>query len=50
MLRIGEDFLCHPKLDDLAKIHHRDPVTDHADNRKIMADEHIGQIELLLQV
>ena len=37
-------------LDDAAKIHHRDAVTDIADYRDIVRDEQIGQAEFALQL
>src|SRR5690606_16918742 len=36
-------------LDDLAQIHHRDPVGDVAHHRQVVGDEDVGQVELVLQ-
>jgi hypothetical protein len=48
--RPGEERLGARDLDDLADIHHDDAVADVLDHAEIMADEEIGQPELLLQV
>src|SRR6478735_6495167 len=37
-------------LDDLAEVHHRDPVADVAHHREVVADEDVGEPELALQV
>ena len=37
-------------LDDLAQVHHRDPVGDVPDHRQVVGDEQVGQPELVLQV
>ena len=39
-----------PDLDDLAEIHHRDPVADVLDDRKVVGDEQVRQSELRAQV
>ena len=36
-------------FDDLAQIHHRDVVADELDHAEIVADEQIGQAELVLE-
>ena len=36
-------------LDDLAQVHHRDPVGDVLNDRQVVRDEEIGQVELGLQ-
>src|SRR5215470_1292192 len=46
----GEDLLGLAELDDAADVHHRDTVTDVADDAQVVRDEEIGQSELLLQV
>ena len=33
-------------LDDLAEVHHRDPVADVAHHRQVVRDEHVGQLQL----
>ena len=37
------------QFDDLAQVHHRDPIADMPDHREIVSDEEIGQAELTLQ-
>ncbi len=37
-------------LDQLADVHHRDPVTDVLDHAEVVGDEEVGQVELALQV
>ena len=37
-------------LDDLAQVHHRDPVGDVADDAEVVRDEEIGELELVLEV
>ena len=50
VLRVAEDRLARPDLDDLAEIHHRDPVADALDHRHVVRDEQVGEPELRLQV
>ena len=37
-------------LDDLAEVHHRDPVADALHHRQVVGDEQVGQAQLLLQI
>ena len=37
-------------LDDLALVHHRDPVRDVADDADVVGDEEVGEAELVLEV
>ena len=37
-------------LDDLAEVHHGDPVRDVAYDGQVVRDHHVGQVELLLEV
>ena len=37
-------------LDDLAQIHHRDPVADVPDNAEVVRDEQIGERQLVSQI
>ena len=46
---IGEKVLCRGELHDLAEVHNGDTVGDMFDDREVMGDEQVGQIELLLQ-
>ena len=39
MLRVGDEPLGGPDLDDLAEVHHGDRVAEVADNRHVVADE-----------
>jgi DNA-binding transcriptional LysR family regulator len=48
--RVGEERPFVGDLDDLAEIHHRDPVADMGDDGEIMGDEEVGQPQLVLQV
>ncbi len=48
--RPQEEILRGGELDDLAEIHHRDPVGDVADDGEVVRDEEIGEVELLLQL
>src|SRR5690606_37628576 len=50
MPRPLENGLAIGNLDDIAKIHHRDPVGDMVDHREIVRDEEIGQAEPFLQI
>ena len=43
MSRVGD-------LDDLAEVHHGDPVADVADHREVVRDEDVGEAELALQI
>ena len=44
------DLLARPDLDDLAEVHHRDPVGDVADDREVVRDEEVREPELALQL
>ena len=46
----AQSVLRRPDLDDLAEVHHRDPVGDLADDGQVVGDEHVGQAELVLEV
>ena len=46
----GEDRGPGADLDDLAKIHHRNPVRDMMHHAQIMRDEQVGQPEIFAQV
>ena len=46
MLRGRVDHALLGDLDDLAEIHHRDPVGDVLHHAEIMGDEQIGEAEL----
>ena len=48
--RIGEQFAAFGDLDDAAEIHHADAARHVADHGEVVADEQIGQAELVLQV
>ena len=48
--RVLVDLVRGPDLDDLAQVHHRDPVGDVADDAEVVGDEHVGEPELVLQV
>src|SRR5258706_1638421 len=45
-----EDLLSVRLFDYLAKIHHSDPVGDMLNDREIVSDEEIGEIQPLLQL
>ena len=45
-----EQLLGRCQLDDLAEVHHRDPVADVPHDRQVVGDEDVGQAELVLQV
>ena len=48
--RPGEQLVGRRDLDDPAEVHHGDPVGDVADDREVVGDEDVGEVELLLQV
>ncbi len=50
MLRVGEDFLGRPGLDDLALGHHADAVGDLADDAEVVGDEEHRHALLGLQL
>src|SRR5438067_10511928 len=49
VLRRVEDGVDRTELDDPAEIHHEHAVADVAHDAEIVADEHIGQVELPLE-
>ena len=49
VLRICVDAFGGVELHDAPEVHNHDPVTDIFDDAEVMGDEHIGQVELLLQ-
>ena len=49
MRRMVHDLVGLAGLDDLAAIHHRDPVAHIADDRHVVRDEDIGQAHFVLQ-
>ena len=49
MQRVLVELLGRRDLDDRAEVHHRDPVGDVPDDREIVRDEQVRQVELLLQ-
>ena len=50
VLRVLADLVGGPLLDDLALVHHRDPVGDVADDADVVGDEEVGEAELVLEV
>jgi hypothetical protein len=44
------DQVDRPDLHDFSEIHHQDPVRDVLDDVEIVADEHIGQVEMALEL
>src|SRR5205807_6097661 len=48
--RVGVDLFGVRDLDDLAEVHHGDPVAQVADDRQVVGDEQVGQVELVLEV
>src|SRR5579884_959152 len=50
MLRVGEHLITVALLHDFSPVHHRHPVRQVSDHRKIMGNKQIGQPELLLQI
>ena len=50
MLRVGEQPLRGPRLDDLAKVHHPDPMRDIAHHAQIVRDEDKGNAQPFLQI
>src|SRR5438552_18333151 len=49
MLRVREDVLDGPRLDDAPEVHHRDLVADVADDAEVVADEEVREVELALE-
>ena len=50
MLRLGEDSVYRPDLNDLAQIHHSDAIREVAHDIKVVADEEVGQPLLVPQI
>ena len=50
MLRIFKQFPCRTNLNNLSEIHHGHSVRDMLDDADVMADEQVGQVQLLLEV
>jgi len=48
--RRGVETIAVTDFNDLAEIHHGDAVAQVMNHRKIMRDEEVGQLELVLQV
>ena len=47
---MGEDLLRAADLRDLARVHHRQPVREMADQRHVVGHEDRGEADLLLQL
>ncbi len=50
MFRIFKDLIPRTQFHDPPQIHDRDAIRDMANNRQVMADEGIGQVQLFLEV
>src|SRR5271156_3235279 len=50
MTRVIEDLFAPPYLDDPPKVHNRHPVTDLADRRQVVRDEHDAEPHLVSQL
>ena len=50
MLRLGEDSVYRPDLNDLAEIHHSDAIREVAHDIEVVADEEVGQPLLVAQI
>ena len=50
MPRVVDDLIARPLFHDLPLEHHRDAVADMVDNRDVVADEQVGEAQLLLEV
>ena len=50
MERVDVEVVGRSDLDDLAEVHHRDPVRDVADDGEVVRDEQVGQAELGLEL
>ena len=48
--RIVEQLLAVPDFHHVPEIHHRDPITDVADDREVVGDEQVREPELVLKV
>ena len=54
-LRVGvlgsrEQLVARRELDDLAEVHHRDPIAEELDRGEVVADEEAREAELVLQI
>ncbi|KWU68193.1 hypothetical protein AWW71_29380 [Bacillus cereus] len=45
-----EELLAAAHLDDLAQVHHRDPIGDVAHHTEVVGDEEIGQSHAVAQI
>src|SRR5665647_2994970 len=50
MLRIFVEHCAVRDLDDLAEVHHGNTIGDVLDHRKIVGDDQVGEVELVLEV
>ena len=50
VLRVGENLGHRAGLDDVARVHHRDPVGLLGDQRQVVGDQHDGHVVLGAQV
>jgi hypothetical protein len=50
MVGAFENCFGGPVFDDLAEVHHRDAVGDVAHHRQVVGDEHVADLQLLLQL
>ena len=50
VLRVRVDLLGRPDLDELAAVHHRDPVAHRAHDGEVVRDEEIREPEVVLEV
>src|SRR3990172_1012610 len=50
MERLAEQLLLLGKFDNLAKVHHCDPIRNVFDNAEIVGDKEVRQLKLFLQV
>ena len=50
MLRLGEDAVYGPNLNDRAEVHDRNAVGEVAHHIKVVADKHVGEAVLLAEV
>ena len=50
MQRLLEEASLVSHLNNTSEIHHRDPVADMLDHGEVVANEHIGQLEFVLEV
>ena len=49
LLRVSQDVVTGPLLDELALVHDRDPVREHVDDGEVVADEETREFELILE-